>query len=170
MALSVDEITLKIEKLSKWSDTNKNKIETYRSIVAIIVGLLTMYFTYQIGHKHFYLLLDGIITTGTIVEYKQQPFVDSNRSSTTLFMPIIEFNARDRVVRFRDWLGSRSNGMPGANVTVIYNATEPTVAMVDRPIWNWMPSLVFLMGLLLLLASIKNYYKYSRATDVHPEK
>lgn len=164
--MSAEKIIIQIEKLSKWAGENGNKVERYRSTVAIVVGLSTMYFTYHLGNANFFLLLDGIKTEGKIVEYKQQAFVDSNRSSSTIFMPVVEFKIGDKDVRFRDWLGNRSNSLTGEFVPVIYNSANPTIAMVDRPVWNWIPFSIFIAGLLLVLVSIKNWIKFSRATPV----
>ena len=164
--MSEEKIIIQIEKLSKWAGENGNKVERYRSIVAIVVGLFTMYFTYLLGNANFFLLLDGIKTEGKIVEYKQQVLVDSNRSYSTVFMPVVEFKIGDRDVRFRDWLGNRSNSLPGEFVPVIYNSANPSIAMVNRPVWNWIPFSIFIAGLLLVLVSIKNWIKFSRATPV----
>ena len=160
--MSEEKIIIQIEKLSKWAGENGNKVERYRSIVAIVVGLFTMYFTYLLGNANFFLLLDGIKTEGKIVEYKQQVLVDSNRSYSTVFMPVVEFKIGDKDVRFRDWLGNRSNSLPGEFVPVIYNSANPSIAMVNRPVWNWIPFSIFIAGLLLVLVSIKNWIKFSR--------
>ena len=159
--MSVEKIIFQIEKLSKWAGENGIKVERYRSIVAIVVGLSTMYFTYHLGNANFFLLLDGIKTEGKIVEYKQQVFVDSNRFYSTIFMPVVELKVGDKEVRFRDWLGNRSNSLPGEFVPVIYNSANPSIAMVDRPVWNWIPFSIFIAGLLLVLVSIKNWIKFS---------
>ena len=159
--MSVEKIIFQIEKLSKWAGENGNKVERYRSIVAIVVGLSTMYFTYHLGNANFFLLLDGIKTEGKIVEYKQQVFVGGNRFYSTIFMPVVEFKIGNKEVRFRDWLGNRSNSLPGEFVPVIYNSANPSIAMVDRPVWNWIPFSIFIAGLLLVLVSIKNWIKFS---------
>jgi hypothetical protein len=54
-------------------------------------------------------------------------------------MPVVEFPARARVVRFTDWLGSsvRTAGYEG--VPVIYRRAEPSLAMIDLPVGNWLP-------------------------------
>jgi hypothetical protein len=158
--MSVENLTAQIEKLSKWAGENSEQMERYRSMIAIIVGLLTMYFTYQLGNTHFYLLIEGVRAEGRIVEYKQQAFVNSSRSSSTIFVPVIEFQTGYKVVRFKDWLGNQSNSASGEVVPVIYNATDPSIAMVDRPTWNWIPFSVFIAGLLLVLVSIKNWFKF----------
>ena len=164
--MSEEKIIIQIETLSMWAGVNGIKVKRYRSTVAIVVGLSTMYFTYHLGNANFFLLLDGIKTEGKIVEYKQQVFVDSNRSYSTIFMPVVEFKIGDKDVRFRDWLGNRSNSLPGEFVPVIYNSANPSIAMVDRPVWNWIPFAIFTAGLLLVLVSIKNWIKFSRATPV----
>jgi hypothetical protein len=161
MPITEEKIITQLEKFRNWTDKNQNKVQRYTSIVAIIVGLFTMSFTYHMGNAYFYLLLDGVKTEGKIVEYKEHGFLDDSGFYSTSFMPVIEFQTEHKVVRFKDWLGHQSNGMTGEVVAVIFNSANPAVAMVDRRIANWIPFSIFMAGLLLVVASIKNWFKFS---------
>ena len=69
-------------------------------------------------------------------------------------MPIVEFRASARVVRFTDWLGSRSAGQLSDEVTVLYDPANPSQAMIDRPVMNWIPWMpIAVTGLLLVFAA-----------------
>ena len=150
-----------IERLSEWADENKSKVESYRSAASISVGLLLMFLGYQIGNSHFHLILDGIRTNGRIVEY-ERTVINPMDSTSTTFIPIVELQYKNQTIRFKDWKGSQSNSPK--DVLVIYDLSQPSVAMIDRPIWNWMPwAPMFIGGLLLLLASIKNWLKFRLA-------
>jgi hypothetical protein len=71
-------------------------------------------------------------------------------------MPIVEFEAGDRIVRFEDWLGSSSTGNLPDRVTVLYDRDRPSDAMIDRPAWNWLPwAPIGVVGLFLTLVAVK---------------
>ena len=75
-------------------------------------------------------------------------------------MPLVEFQAGGHVVRFEDWKGSSSTGALHAPVTVLYDPAAPSLAMIDRPVWNWIPwALTFLLGLFLALVAIKGWFR-----------
>ena len=57
----------------------------------------------------------------------------------TAFMPIVEFKLGDRTIRFKDWMGSSVAAGLNNPVPVIYDSSEPSVAMIDRHVWNWIP-------------------------------
>jgi hypothetical protein len=66
---------------------------------------------------------------------------DSRSSSftTTAQMPVVEYHLGDHDVRFRDWLAGRPGEYKGSVVPVLYDPSRPSVAMIDRPVWNWVP-------------------------------
>ena len=65
--------------------------------------------------------------------------VDNTRMDFTAFMPIVEFKLGDRTIRFKDWMGSSVAAGLNNPVPVIYDSSEPSVAMIDRPVRNWIP-------------------------------
>jgi hypothetical protein len=41
-------------------------------------------------------------------------------------------------------------------VIVLYDPANPSLAMIDRPVWNWLPwAPIFALGLFLVLVAIK---------------
>ena len=66
-------------------------------------------------------------------------------------MPVVRFVAGDRVVQFEDWKGSSVTGAKNQAVTVLYDPLNPSVAMIDRPVWN-LDSVGPVLGLGLFLA------------------
>jgi len=68
-------------------------------------------------------------------------------------MPVIEFTAGHDAVRFRDWMGSNLRVPMGGSVPDLYDPAHPANAMIDRPVWNWIPWGPMLAIALLLLAS-----------------
>jgi hypothetical protein len=91
-----------------------------------------------------------------------------SRSSTggaafgqTVYLPAVEFRAGDRVVHFQEWKGEASSGGLGLSVPVLYDPANPSIAMIDRSYWNWLPwAPCFAIGLILALASIKGLFAF----------
>jgi hypothetical protein len=82
----------------------------------------------------------------------------SRTTPALAFMPIVEFQAGDRIVRFEDWKGSSLAGSLRDRVTVLYDPARPSVAMIDRPAWNWLPwAPIAAVGLFLTLVAIKGW-------------
>ena len=109
--------------------------------------------------KNRALILEGVRAPGRVVGHAQRNLRDSSETSSTLaFMPIVEFEAGERVVRFEDWLGSASTGNLPDRVTVLYDRDRPSDAMIDRPAWNWLPwAPIGIVGLFLTLVAIKEW-------------
>src|SRR5207248_1431044 len=114
---------------------------------------------------HFDLIRHGMRAAGRVVGYEPRTFVSTSGSSrlsttTTAFMPIVEFRASARVVRFTDWLGSRSAGHLSDAVTVLYDPANPSQAMIDRPVMNWIPWMpIAATGLLLVFAAFSTAWR-----------
>ena len=78
-------------------------------------------------------------------------------------MPIVEFHTSDRFVQFEDWLGSNSTGALYNPVIILYDPANPSLAMIDRPVWNWLPwAPIFALGLFLVLVAIKGAFRSLR--------
>jgi hypothetical protein len=127
-------------------------------VVAGVVLLILAWFT---GATRVTLIAGGERATGQIVGYEQARInsrgaANTTRSSTT-FLPVVEFSAAGQTVRFTDWLGSPSRGGIRDSVRVLYDPAQPSVAVIDRPVGNWLPWAPFAAtGGLLLLASLRN--------------
>jgi hypothetical protein len=160
-----------------WLLANREKIARYLFIPQFLAAALFLSFAYGTGRVHAHLLFKGARTRGTIVDLKPVKF--SNRSSsgstwyTTIYEPLVEFNAGDRVVRFQEWKGSESRVGMGWSVPVIYDPADPSFAMIDRGSWNWLPwAPCFVIGLPVALASLKGFFAFftrrPRTPDLSP--
>ena len=126
------------------------------------MGVFFLLFGAYIGKDHFHLIRDGVRAPGTIVAYKQISMPDGGRSHwETAFMPIVKFQAGDRTVQFRDWMGTNA-AVLNVRVTVLYDPANPPLAMIDRPVYNWIPwGPTFAIGLFLVLVAIKGALRFS---------
>ncbi len=135
----------------------------YIFIFQAFAGLLLIGLAYFMGASHFHLLRAGIRAPGKIVGYKQQHFTSSSgstSSTTTGYMPIVEFQAGDRVIQFQDWLGTKIARTANVSVIVLYDPVNPSVAMIDRPAWNWIPwAPTFAVGLFLVLVAVRSAFR-----------
>ena len=159
-------MNLWLEKLIPWAAKNRTKIYNFECILHAFVGFFLVFLSYQIGHKHINLLQNGVKAWGIVVDYKQEAFVTNSGFSNTvkdhknIFVRIIEFKVGDRLMRFRDWIGSESNYSSQVSVPIIYNPSDPSIALIDRPIINWLLwAPICLIGLFLMLVSVKNLFK-----------
>jgi hypothetical protein len=146
---------------------NRSRILRWMWIPQLLVGAFLLVLAFYMGRGHFDLIRHGERTAGRVVGYEPRTFVSTNASSrvsttTTAFMPIVEFRASARVVRFTDWLGSRSAGHLSA-VTVLYDPANPSQAMIDRPVMNWIPWMpIAVTGLLLVVAAFSTAWRANR--------
>jgi hypothetical protein len=75
-------------------------------------------------------------------------------------MPSVEFQAGDRFVQFQDWLGAKIAGTAKVSVIVLYDPVNPSVAMIDRPVWNWIPwAPTFAVGVFLVLVAVRGAFR-----------
>ena len=158
-----------LEKLIACLTSNPQKFFRYLYIPQLLAGLFLLGLAYFIGHDHYHLIREGVRVSGTIVGYQQQQFVSSSRNTTstsTGYMPIVEFQARDRLVQFKDWLGARISGSTNIPVVVLYDPANPSLAMIDRPTWNWLPwAPILAVGLFLVLVGINGFFRSQRTSS-----
>jgi len=149
-----------ISQLATWMGNNKARVLRYTRVAEVLVGLFFVCFGYFIGKDHYRLIRQGVRTPGTIVGYKQESFPDrGNTRWDTAFMPIVKFQTRGRDVEFKDWMGTNAAVGWKTPVTVLYDPDNPSVAMIDRPVWNWIPwAPTFALGLFLILVGIKGLF------------
>jgi hypothetical protein len=143
----------------EWLTRHPSQVKRYARILQVIAGLLLLAAGYFMGKHQLALILWGTRTSGVIVAYKQKDVRvwQTEELANTSYMPVVEYRAGGNLVRFEDWLGSRLPGVANTNVVVLYDAAHPSGAMIDRPVWNWLPwAPVSLVGTLLFLAGAKN--------------
>jgi len=148
-----------------WMLANREKIFRYIFIPQFLAAALFLSFAYVTGHVHAHLLFKGASTNGTIVDFRVVHFRQSSGSvtahGTTIYEPIVEFPAGDRLVRFQEFKGLESRIGLGWSVPVLYDPTNPSVAMIDRSNWNWLPwGPALAIAVLLLLASVKGLFLF----------
>jgi hypothetical protein len=158
------------EKLVAQLTSNREKILRYAWIPQLFAGLVFLGLGYFMGHAHLHLIRYGVRAPGRIVGYKQVSFRSSSSatsSTTTSYMPIVEFHTNERFVQFQDWLGTSIAGNKNVPVMVLYDPANPSVAMIDRPAWNWLPwAPIFALGLFLVLVAIKGFFQSRRSAEI----
>jgi Protein of unknown function (DUF3592) len=132
------------------------------------VGLSLLFAGVRFGQ--FYLLGQLKRTTGTIIEelaqttaYQREP---GQYWSMEAYRPIVVFQAGERIHRFTDRIGIQVPGGTGMTVPVVYDARNPSRAMIDRGVWNWMPwAPMLVIGFLMLVATLKAAKPISGGVD-----
>jgi len=149
---------------------NRKKVFRYAWIPQLFAGLVFLGLGYFMGHAHFHLIREGVRAPGRIVSYEQKSFRSSSSgtsSTTTSYMPVVEFHTNDRFIQFQDWLGTNIAGNANVPVIVLYDPANPSVAMIDRPAWNWLPwAPIAAVGLFLVLVAIKGFFKSRRSAEM----
>jgi hypothetical protein len=157
---SSEQVLEGIKGFAGWAQSHKPELLRYTRIAEVVVGLFLLCLGYYIGRDHFHLIHDGVRTPGMVVGYKEQYFPGSyGRSSTgfTAFMPIVKFQVGNQDVEFKDWMGT-NNAVTNVRVTVLYDPGKPSLAMIDRPVWNWVPwAPTLAMGLFLLFVGMRGW-------------
>jgi hypothetical protein len=128
-----------------------------------LAGVGMLIFGLWLGAPHIDLMRHGARASGRIVDFKHVTWWTSTGSSmkTTAALPIVEFPLAGRMIRFDDWLGGRAAEFQGATVPVLYRADHPSTAMIDRPLWNWMPwGFAEAIGALLTLAALSGFARF----------
>lgn len=145
---------------------NKSAILRYIFIPQAIAGLFLLILGYSIGHDHLRLIRSGVRTTGKIVAFKKMIIGSPGRPSSIgaqngarlTFLPIVEFQDKNRTLQFQDWAGTSSPIGLNATVHIIFDSDDPSIAMIDRRIWNWFPwAPTFLVGAFLCLVAFKGW-------------
>ncbi len=149
-------------------------IFSYLWIPQLLVGVFLLLMADYMGRDHLHLIREGVATAGRVVDYEQEAFASSSgasRSTTNAFMPIVEFRLSGRVIRFKDWLGSSSTGSLPNSVTVLYDPANPSLAMIDRKVMNWVPwAPTGGIGLLLLCSAIRGLIGVWNRTRAHGDQ
>ncbi|HET6931823.1 MAG TPA: DUF3592 domain-containing protein [Candidatus Acidoferrum sp.] len=149
-----------IQGAAGWAEANKATILRYTRVAEVVVGVFLLGFGYFIGKDHLHLIRDGARAAGTIVGYKQEYFAGSDgrpSSGSTALMPIVRFQAGGQEVQFKDWMGTNA-AVINVRVTVLYDPEKPGLAMIDRPVWNWIPWAPTMgVGLFLVFVGVRGW-------------
>jgi hypothetical protein len=157
---SSEQVLSEIQGFAEWAQNNKEKMLRYTRIAEVAAGLFLLCLGYYIGKDHFHLIRDGMRAPGIIVGYQEKYFPGSDgrpSSGSDAFMPIVKFQAGQQDVEFKDWMGT-SVALTNVRVTVLYDPEKPSLAMIDRPVWNWIPWAPTLgVGLFLVFVGIRGW-------------
>ncbi len=135
----------------------------------LLVAAVLFSFANSTGKTDMHLLLKGARTQGKIVGFQKQKFYSyrsRNRLSTgtpgyNVYLPIVEFESQGALARFEEHKVLPSGEGVGWEVPVLYDPANPSLAMIDRSYWNyipWGPALA--MAVILSLASIKGLFVF----------
>jgi hypothetical protein len=138
---------------------NSQRILRYAFILQFIASVPFLWFAANTGKQHVHLLLKGSNTTGTIVSVVPVQLSrgsGSNFSTTTSYEAVISFSAGENRFRFQEWKGTSISPTIGTKVQVIYDPSEPEIAMADRGYLNFLPwGPCAAIGVFLLLVALK---------------
>ena len=124
----------------------------------IIVGIFLLVFGYWIGGDHARLVFFGQRTTGKLVGYQEEKYRTESGGVpwASGYMPVVEFTVGRDTVRFQDWMASHFSVPMGGTVPVLFDPARPANAVIDRPVWNYVPwAPMFGIALLLLVSGIR---------------
>ena len=148
-------------KLVKSIVSHGPTLRRYAFIVSLLGGLLFCGLGYFMGRAHWRLVSKGLKTEGIIVDFRTEHISTRRSDGTTrtsdASMAVVEYRANgDKKVRFEDWLDDHKARKQNEVVPVLYDPANPSVAMIDRPLWNWIPwAPTFAAGVLLILSALR---------------
>jgi len=161
----------------EWILANRARILRYACVPQFLAGVALFAFAHFTGRTDLHLLVRGSRTQGKIVGFqRRQLHTHRSPSSTGMFgrnvyLPIVEFETQGTVVRFEDSKLVSQGESVGWPVTVLYDPGKVSLAMIDRPFWNWMPWAPSLaIGVLLTFASLRGLLRMSRFTSMHTQE
>jgi hypothetical protein len=139
---------------------NRAKVLYYTHGVQVLVGLVAFLIGWRLGHTQFHLLRVGLPAQGRIVAYQKVRFRSRSVITNPTYFPIVEFQVKDQTARFTNWLGSSFSPTLNQTVPVLYDSSDLSVAMIDRPVMNWIPwGPIALVGIFLLFVGVKGLMK-----------
>jgi hypothetical protein len=149
-----------------WVDALGAAFVRARRTLQFATGLFLALLGLHLGRVRIALMVDGVRATGRIVAYEPRlmPRAGTSTGRTLAFMPVVEFPTGTHVVRFTDWLGSSAAAARQDSVPVLYRRAEPSVAMIDRPVGNWLPwGPTLALGLFLSLDALRAFFARRRS-------
>jgi Protein of unknown function (DUF3592) len=153
-----------VRDLILWMTNNPAKVFHFMRYLQIGFGMILVATAWYVGKTQIHLIREGTRTPGLIVDYEKHynrgPRTSAIRSVS--YMPVVEYNLGDRAIRFEDRLGKSLPGALNFPVGVLYDPANPAIAMIDRPLGNWLPWCPLMaLGAFLLLAGIASLLRSS---------
>ncbi len=131
------------EQQVEWLLANRAKILRYAFVPQLLAAVALLGIAYFTGKTDAYLLFKGARTRGKIVGFQPR-----------------------QIHRYRTPTSTGIFGVPGGEgvgwpVAVLYDPGNVSVAMIDRPFWNWIPwGPALAMGAFLALVSLKGLFVF----------
>ena len=155
------------ESQVEWMLANRTKTFRYAFLPQLFAAIALLAVAYFTGKTEARLLLNGVRAQGKIVGFQPRELHTHRNPSSTgrfgriVYLPIVEFAAQGAIVRFEEHkLVAQGEGV-GWPVAVRYDSADPTRAMIDRPLWNWIPwGPALAVGLFLLLVALKGLFAF----------
>ncbi|WP_047393723.1 DUF3592 domain-containing protein [Chitinibacter sp. ZOR0017] len=124
----------------------------------LVVGLALLGLSYVLGADRYPLVLRGELVQGQLLRYERLP---PDQTQAERYRVYVSFIHDGRRYQFADWNLLRARGGVAEQPAVIYDPTEPTLAMLDRGAWRnalpWLPPA--LVGVFLLLVGLRSGWK-----------
>jgi hypothetical protein len=142
-------------RIAEWVRRYGPKVQRAMPWVQVAVGLFLLALAWHMGHEQFELLRAGETTTGRIVRFEEVRSGSPGSRRYSAFHPVVEFEQAGRRRQFRDRIGSSSAAGVGDAVPIRFNPQDPSLAMIERPVWNWLPwAPTFLLGVFLIAVGV----------------
>jgi hypothetical protein len=122
------------------------------------------------GARYGHVVMRGASTTGTVVGYEtvqhRSRRQDRLRTMRTTYMPVVEFQAKGRTIRFRNWSGAEIAPTSGETVRILYDPEDPSAAMIDQPrnLLPWAPFAA--AGTFMVVVALRSWF-VSRREHAH---
>ncbi|WP_028449008.1 DUF3592 domain-containing protein [Chitinibacter tainanensis] len=124
----------------------------------LVVGLALLGLSYELGAERYPLVLRGELVQGQLLRYERLP---PDQTQAERYRVHVSFIHNGRRYQFADWNLLRARGGVAEQPTVIYDPTEPTLAMLDRGAWRnplpWLPPA--LVGMFLFVVGLRSAWK-----------
>jgi hypothetical protein len=150
---TANKIVIKVVEVAKWLAQHPDTVFRYRRAAQRLCGLVLIVCGYQFGHMQFDLIRHGVRTEGTIVDYTYQHFRGGKGNAA--LVPVVQFRIGHKIFRFKDWIGTNAASDLNTRVPILYKTSDPSVAMIDRAVMNWIPwAPIFVAGAFLVWGSL----------------
>lgn len=146
-----------------------------RFVVGLVVGLSFLIFGIYISGPRVFVLRGPAKTVGRVTGSVRRSGSIWNAQHTTQYTvtgydPTVEFQAGGRRIDFEDWRSTQRLPPVNSAVPVIYDPRDPSKAMIDLALWNFIPwAPITIVGLLLFLNALKYWPTNHAEADGRPE-
>jgi hypothetical protein len=151
----------------EWLIANRAKILRYAFVPQLLAAVALLSVAHFTGKTEVHLLFNGARTRGKIVGFQPMQLhryrtpTSTGIFGRTVYLPIVEFEARGTLVRFEEHKLVPDGEGVGWPVAVLYDPGNVSLAMIDRPIWNWIPwAPALAMGAFLAIVSLKGLFVF----------